>query len=253
MNSAIRLTLAALALPLALSACSDDGATADGGAVVTNEPFDPIAAPEGQEWSQMAEMTPEGRYRIGNPDAPLKLIEYASHSCPACAAFSEDSTDDLHAYVDNGVLSFELRNQIHDVIDLTFATLARCGDPSTFHPLAHQGWADLNGIFERTQANQQQMDAAMQVTDDTRFQRIAEASGLVDWFAARGISRDQAMQCLDGTDTPQQIAERSAQQSEELDVTGTPTFFLNGNKIEIEPGSSAWSQLQPVLEQAGAR
>ena len=253
MKSAIRLTLAALALPLTLSACSDDAATGEGGAVVTNEPFDPVAAPEGQQWSQMAEVTPEGGFRIGNPDAPLKLIEYASHSCPHCATFSEEATDDIHAYVDTGVLSFELRNQIHDVIDLTFATLARCGDPATFQPLAKQGWADLNDIFERAQANPQQMDAAMQVTDNTRFQRIAEASGLIDWFAARGISRDQAMQCLDGTDTPQQIAERSAQQSEELDVTGTPTFFLNGNKIEIEPGSSAWTQLQPVLEQAGAR
>lgn len=245
MKTATRLALAALVLPLALAACNSEDDTA----VVASEALDPIPAPEGSEWSQVAEVTPEGGVRVGNPDAPLKLVEYASHTCPHCADFSEQAHETLDSYISKGIMSLELRNQVHDIIDLTFATMARCGDPGVFQPLARQGWADLQQIISTVQANQDALNAATQVSDDTRFQRIADATGLVDWFAGRGISRDQAMQCLAGTDTPTQIAERSQTQSDELDVTGTPTFFLNGSKLDAQ----SWEALQPVLERAGAR
>ena len=245
MKTAFRLTFAALAVPLALAACSSEQGTAEAEA----EALAAIPAPEGTQWSQVAQDTEMGGVLVGNPDAPLKLVEYASHTCPHCADFSEQSHDKIEEYINKGVLSLELRNQVHNVIDITFATIAFCGEPGVYQPLARQGWADLQGLVGPAQANQDAVNAAMTVTDDTRFQRIGEALGLVDWFAARGISRDQAMQCLSGSETPMAIAERSEKQSDELGVTGTPTFFLNGNKLEEQ----SWADLEPVLQRAGAR
>ena len=241
----ISCALAALAIPLALAACNGESDSA----VVTNEPLDPIPAPEGTEWTQVASVTPEGGVLVGNPDAPLKLVEYASHTCGACANFAAQSTEMIEGYIAKGVLSLEQRNQVHNIIDITFATLAFCADPAAYQPLSRQAWADLNAIIGPAQQNQAAMQDAAATTDDTRFQKLGMATGLVDWFAARGISRDQSMQCLEGTDQPMAIAERSQTQSDELGVTGTPTFFLNGAKLSEQ----SWTELQPVLERAGAR
>jgi len=47
-------------------------------------------APAGQNWVDVVSKTPEGGYRMGNPDAPVKLVEYGSRSCPHCAAFDAE-------------------------------------------------------------------------------------------------------------------------------------------------------------------
>lgn len=238
-----RIALAALAAPLALAlaACGSDEE-----APVQGEPIAPIEAPPGQSWVETAAVTPEGGYRIGNPDAPLKLVEYASHSCGACAAFSQESAPKLDEYVAKGTVSYEIRNQVHDAMDLTIALLARCGSPEAFHPLANQAWGNFQQIM---QGAQPALEAAARVPEAQRFQTIAETSGLLDFFAARGISRDQAMQCLADTEKAQQIVDASQTQSDELEITGTPTFILNGAKVE----GTNWASVEAALQAAGAR
>ena len=241
-----RIVLATLSAPmaLALSACGSDDEAA-----VKGEPIAAIAAPAGQSWVDTAAVTPEGGYVIGNPEAPLKLVEYASHTCPHCAAFSQEAAGKLDEYVAKGTVSYELRNQIHDPIDLTIALLVRCGTPQSFHPLANQAWQNFESLMTTVQSNGAALEQAQQVPPAQRFQAIAQASGLLDFFAARGISRDQAMTCLADTAKAQQIADASDKQSEELNVTGTPSFFLNGRLV---PGTR-WIDIEPALQNAGAR
>jgi len=241
-----RLACLLLAAPLALAACSQDDA--DEGAL-SGEPIAAIPAPDGQNWTDMAVDTEMGGVLLGNPDAPLKLVEYASHTCSHCADFSGEAHEALENYVGTGVVSFEIRNQIHDGIDLTFAMLARCGDASTFFPLATQGWANLGPIIATAQANGEALNAAMVAEDDARFQKIARESGLLDWFAARGISEDQSLACLADPSVAEAMIERSQTQSDEFEVTGTPTFFLNGRKLE----GNSWATVEPALQEAGAR
>lgn len=241
-----RIVLAALSAPvaLALSACGSDDE-----APVKGEPIAAIAAPAGQSWVDTAAVTPEGGYVIGNPEAPLKLVEYASHTCPHCAAFSQEAAGKLDEYVAKGTVSYELRNQIHDPVDLTIALLVRCGTPQSFHPLANQAWQNFESLMTTVQSNGAALEQAQQAPPAQRFQAIAQASGLLDFFAARGISRDQAMTCLADTAKAQQIADASDKQSEELNVTGTPSFFLNGRLV---PGTR-WIDIEPALQNAGAR
>lgn len=246
-----RLSLAALAAPLALAlaACGDD---AEEGAP-TGEPIAPIAAPAGTSWVETAAVTAEGGYVIGNPDAPLKLVEYASHTCSHCAEFSMTGAAPLDEYVATGVVSYEIRNLVRDPIDLTIALLARCGTPASFHPLANQAWQNFDAIVQGAQNPAVQQ--AMQAAPAQRFQAIAEAAGLIDFFAARGISRDQAMQCLADTEKAQQIADASQTQADERELTGTPTFFLNDTRLEptVWESTSSGPGIEAALQNAGAR
>ncbi|MHA6318090.1 thioredoxin domain-containing protein [Altererythrobacter sp. CAU 1778] len=246
-----RATLAS-SLALALVACGGgEDATASGDEEVAEvEPIAAIPAPDGQTWAEMATETPEGGILVGNPDAPIKLVEYASHTCSHCADFAGEAAEELRSdYISTGRVSFELRNLIRDGLDLTIAQLVRCGEPEGVQPLADQAWGNLNQMFETAQANGAAMEAAMQAKENVRYKQIAEASGLYDFFAARGISRDQAAACLSDPAKGRAILERSQTQANELNIEGTPTFFLNGRNI----GTHNWASLEPLLQRAGAR
>lgn len=242
----LSLPLLALA-PLALAACSEtDGANG----AASGEPLPAVAAPAGTSWADTVTVTPEGGYMIGNPDAPLKLVEYASHTCGACATFAATGKPVIkEKYVSTGVVSLELRNLVRDPIDLSIATLVRCGAKENMQPLSDQAWAALDDIFAQVQANQSAYEAASSQPVEQRFVTIAQAAGLIDFFAARGLSADQSRACLADTAAVQAIADASNQQSEDLNINATPTFLLNGNKLDV----TQWAQLEPVLQRAGAR
>ena len=246
-----RFAFASLALPLtlALAACNGDDAE-DAGSLPMADPIADIAAPEGQSWVDTVEVSEYDGYVMGNPDAPIKVVEYASLTCPACAAFTANGAETLRdEYVSSGVVSWELRNQIHGIYDLTLAALARCGAPESFHPLADQVWMNLPQVQQNIQAGNQRIQAQGDIPEAQRFLVIADAAGMFDFFAARGIARDQAAQCLSDTESVMAIGERSDQQSEEFGVTGTPTFFVNGARVD----GITWNDLEPVLQRAGAR
>jgi protein-disulfide isomerase len=187
---------------------------------------------------------------VGNPDAPLKLVEYASHTCGACAAFAAQGKPVLkQQYIPTGVVSFELRNLVRDPIDLTIATLVRCGAKENMQPLADEAWGALNDIFARADAANAQLQASGELPVEQRFVAIAQLTGLIDFFAARGLSADQARTCLADRAKIETIANASTKQSEELKISATPTFLLNGKKID----ANQWPQLEPLLQRAGAR
>ena len=240
-----RFALASV-LAIGLAACggdSEDGTT-------TAEPIAPIAAPAGQSWVETAVETPEGGILLGNPDAPIKLVEYISHTCPACAAFAAEAAEPLKAkYVASGVVSYEMRNQIHNALDLALVKLTRCSGPQAAIPLAEQVWANLPQIMTPVQQDPQVIERSMALPEAQRFPALAQGTGLTDFFAARGIAVDQQTQCLSDFASIQAVAQQSETQSEELNVTGTPTFILNGRNI----GSLGWAEVEANLQNAGAR
>jgi protein-disulfide isomerase len=246
----LRTASIALAATLALAACNSKDAAAPAGEVTEGKPVAAVPPPAGQTWSDVAAVTPEGGVIEGNPNAPIKLVEYSSHTCSHCAEFAETGIEPLRSkYINSGRVSYEIRNQIHDPIDLTFAVLARCAGPEAFHAFAEQGWSNLGAMFEKVQANSAMLDAAQAATGVARMDGIANAAGLYDFFAQRGVSRDQAKACLAKTDTATKIAADSESQSNDLGVTGTPWFFING----VSVGTQNWQSLEPMLQRAGAR
>ena len=172
-----------------------------------------------------------------------------SHTCGACANFSASGKPGIKEYVATGVVSFEQRNLIREPLDLTIAALVRCGAPENMQTLSDMAWANLNQTFQTVQANNAAYAAAEGQPINQRFLTIAQAAGLIDFFAARGLSADQQRACLTDGETIQGIAENSEAQRTELGINSTPTFLINGTKVD----ALSWGELEPLLQRAGAR
>ena len=241
---AFSLTAAA---SLALAACDDAAAP---GEVAEGEALPAIAAPPGTSWTTTTTVTPEGGYMIGNPEAPLKLVEFASHTCSACANFAVNGKPSLKdKYVASGVVSFEQREIFLNPYDIVIAAMTQCGAKEQMQPLSDEVWQNLQQVFAGLQGNPEAVQAAGQLPVDQRFARIAEVTGLIDFFAARGLSADQARTCLSDSAKIEAMVKNSEAQGKEFNVTGTPTFLLNGKKLD----ANQWPQLEPLLQRAGAR
>jgi protein-disulfide isomerase len=235
------------AAPLALAACGDDAAP---GEVAEGEALPAVMAPPGTSWSDTVTVTPEGGYMIGNPDAPLKLVEYASHTCGACANFAVNGKQPLKSkYIASGVVSFEQREIFLNPFDIVIATMTQCGAKEQMQPLSDEVWQNLEAVFTGLQGNPAAVQAASALPPAERFGKIAEVTGLLDFFAARGLSADQARTCLADTAKIEAMVKASEAQAKEVGVTGTPTFVLNGKKLDV----NQWPQLEPLLQRAGAR
>jgi protein-disulfide isomerase len=246
----LALALAASMLAFGLSACgaSGDGDKADTG--IASAKIAPVAPPAGKVWGDVVVKTPEGGYLMGNPAAPIKLVEYGSLTCSHCAEFAEASGAELRdKFVASGRVSFELRNFVRDAIDLTAAQLTRCGAPESYFALTDQAFANQAAMFQKAQAAGDAYGAAMNLPAATRGKAIAEVTGLSEFFASRGISRDQAAICLADAGGATSLAENTRKQGEEFNIEGTPAFLINGQKANL----AGWPEVKARLETMGAR
>jgi protein-disulfide isomerase len=243
-----RLILLALPLALGLTSCGkkDD---ASGGTAASATPIAKIAAPAGKAWTDMISTTPDGGYVMGNPNAPLKLIEYGSLTCPHCAVFATEGFPKLRdSYVADGRVSIEFRNFVRDKFDTTMAMLTRCGPPESFFALTEQVFANQKDIFKGLDALQSD-PTINTLPEDKLFPVLATKAGLVDFFAARGVAKDQAMACLAKTQTATDLAAGVQKATDQFNIQGTPSFILNGKNVEV----ATWEELEPILQKAGAR
>ncbi|EZP72059.1 Protein-disulfide isomerase [Sphingomonas paucimobilis] len=237
--------LALIALSLTLSAC---GKT-DAGNTATAEPVAAVAAPAGTSWSQTVTATPEGNFVMGNPNAKVKLVEFASYTCSHCRDFSAEASEEIRKIVDTGKMSYELRNFVRDPIDISTSLLARCGGKDLFYPLSEQFFTNQNAMFEKAQAlGDAKYQQLMSAPPAQRFAQLADAVGLIDFAKQRGIAEDQAKQCLADTAAAEKLAKGVETASSEYKIEGTPTFILNGSVLE---NTATWATLQPKLKQAG--
>nr|MCF8707352.1 DsbA family protein [Rhizorhapis sp. SPR117] len=243
------LMLAPLVLALSLVACGDKNASSD--AKTNGAPVAAVAAPAGTSWADMVKATPEGGFVMGNPDAPLKIVEFASLTCSHCADFSENGFPVLRdKYVNTGKVSYELRNYVRDPLDMTGALLARCGGAEPFFPLSEQIFAYQPTLFEKAQAmGEATYKAAVEAPAQERFVKLAQNVGLIEFVMQRGISEDQAKQCLADTKTAEALADGVQKASTTYNIEGTPTFLINGTKVD---NVASWPLLEAQLREAGA-
>lgn len=241
---------AILAAALAVTACgkSDSGAS---GSVTRAEPIAKVAAPAGSTWSDKVVVTPEGGYLMGNPNAPIKLVEYGALSCSHCAEFADKGFAKLRdEYVNSGRVSYELHLFMLNPLDIPAALLTTCGAPESVIPLAEQFWVWQPNMFTNLQAaGDAKLQAAGQLPPNQRFAAIAALAGMTPFFAERGVAADQANACLANGEKATAFANDTQKVSDEKGVTGTPWFYLNGKDIQTQ----TWETLEPMLQAAGAR
>lgn len=247
-----RLALASLAIPFALALAACGSKTTGPSAPPTAAPIAAVAPPAGKMWSDVVSATPDGGMRMGNPNAPLKLLEYGSLSCPHCAKLANDGMKTLvDKYVDSGRVSYEYRSfPIHGIIDVPLTVMVRCADPAAYFPLVEQLYATQNDWITQAEKGNTQAQAAANLPPNQRWVALADAFGLTDWFAARGVSKDQSHACLADPAAAEKVAKEGQEWSTRDAVDSTPTLMLNGKKLEKV---YEWSELEPVLQSAGAR
>lgn len=241
--------IAPLALALALTACGEASEGETGAS--SSGSVEAVEAPAGQKWSETVSKTEAGGIVMGNPDAPIKLVEYMSITCSHCKDFGEQAFVPLRDnYVDTGRVSFEIRNFVRDPLDLSAAILSRCGGESPFFPLTEQALGYQGTMFEKAQGmGEATYSDILQSDPKVRFVRLAEQLGLISFFQQRGISEDQAKTCLADTAAAEKLMNDTQKAAEEFDIQGTPTFLLNGQKID----GTNWTMVETKLKEAGAR
>ncbi|UZK65132.1 thioredoxin domain-containing protein [Sphingomonas sp. M1-B02] len=241
----------ALVSTLALAAC---GGGDDSLPVTSSTPVAPIAAPSGQNWVEMTTKTADG-YLLGNPNAPIKLIEYGSRGCPTCGRFAAEGMEPLRTkYISTGKVSYEYRDfLVHGAPDFALALLNQCVPTEAFFPVLDQMFANQEAFYNRTeqlqQTNPQILQQLQALPAPQAAAGFAEALGHIEFMKQRGVPEAKARQCLTDPKAIEAIAKVNADAVNVHQVGGTPTFFLNGKKLD----AAAWSQVEPALQAAGAR
>lgn len=244
MNNMIKVS--AVAMAMVLAACGGETSANGGGAAVGDVEVD-----TSQNWAEVVSKTEEGGFVIGNPDAPIHVVEYASLTCPHCAAFAEESFDPMvENYISQGTVRFEVRNFVRDPLDLSAALLSRCRGEGPFFQLNERLFANQEAMFQAIQgADQAQLQAlATQeaLQSGRTFVGFAEAAGLIDVVGGLGISEQQARQCLGDMQAVQELETMRNAALNEYNISGTPSFLING---ENAAGISTWAQLNARLQE----
>ena len=152
---------------------------------------------------------------LGPKDASVTITEFASMTCPHCAAFNAEVFPKIKSeFIDTGKIRYVFREFPLDIKAAAGSMLARCiaKDDSGKY------FAVIDMLFK------QQADWVMKNTTET-LTRIGKQAGL----SQQGVEdclKDQAL--LDKIAADQKYA------SEVLKVDSTPTFFINGEKIKGE-------------------
>ena len=168
---------------------------------------------------------------LGNPDAKVTVTEVASASCSHCATWNEEVWPSFKAkYVDTGKVNYVLKEFLTPPVDLAAAAFltARCAGKDKYFSV-------LDAVF-RAQPSIYQ-------TGDVRGEllRIANSAGL---------SEEQFNQCIRDEDALKALNERVEKTANDMDVTGTPTFFVNGKKIA--DGEVTLAVLEKAIAEAEA-
>jgi protein-disulfide isomerase len=152
---------------------------------------------------------------LGPANASVTITEYASMTCPHCAAFNETVFPKIKSeYIDSGKVRYVFREFPLDIKAAAGSMLARCiakDDSGKYFTV-------IDLLFK------QQNDWVMKDTTAT-LTRIGKQAGLSQQ-AVEDCLKDQAL--LDKIAADQKYA------AEILKVDSTPTFFINGEKIKGE-------------------
>ena len=175
----------------------------------SNEETDAQAA----EPEAAADLPPVEEMTLGDANAPVKVVEYSSYTCPHCAAFHVDSFDKLKAeYIDTGKVHFTYREVYFDRIGLWASMIARCGGSEKFfgiNDLIHKGQRDWLGDGDP----------------------VKIADGLRKIGRVAGLDADAIDACLEDEASAQSLVAWFQKNGDEDEIKSTPSFVVDGELI----------------------
>lgn len=225
------------------------GALTLGGATrpAPRKPAAPAPAPRTANWDLAIATTPEGGYRRGNPQAPVKLVEFISYTCPHCAHFDAEASDALRlGLVRTGQGSVEVRSFLRNIFDLNATLIAQCGPAAKFHG-NHAALLRAQAQWLQIASRPTQAQTVRWSNPDfaTRMRAIAQDLGFYQIMLARGYDRPQLDRCLANKALGDRLARQTQTDAAHHDIHATPSFVING---QLQADTHDWATLRPKLE-----
>ncbi|MGO4711077.1 DsbA family protein [Bradyrhizobium sp. 2TAF24] len=185
---------------------------------------------QSQSAADVAKPSPLGDMALGPENASVTIVEYASMTCPHCAAFTTEVFPKLKAaYIDTGKVRFIFREFPLDLVAAAGSMMARCIAKND----AQKYFAVVDVLFK------QQTDWVVKNPIEP-LKRIGKQAGLSD-EAFNACLKDQAI--LDGIKATQDHA------TDKLKVNSTPSFFVNGTLVKGETSFEGFQKLiDPLLK-----
>ncbi|SFO92124.1 DsbA family protein [Tranquillimonas alkanivorans] len=166
---------------------------------------------EAQEVSEDVDTSMIQEMTLGEADAPVQVIEYASFTCPHCRSFHETAFQQIKEnYVDTGDVEFVYREVYFDRYGLWAGMVARCAGPERYF-----GLVDL--IYE--QQSEWAKGGPAEIAENLR--RIGKTAGLND---------EQLDACMQDAEKAEALVAVYQQNREADDINSTPTFIIDGEK-----------------------
>jgi protein-disulfide isomerase len=159
--------------------------------------------------AELMQPGPLGDMSIGEENASVTIIEYASMTCPHCANFHETTYPELKKkYIDTGKVRFILREFPTDQLAAAAFMLARCGGKERYFPI-------VETLFQqqRTWAVQRPLQPLMAIGKQA------------------GLSEAGFNECLKDQQILSGIEEVRQRAAKKFNVNSTPTFFINGKQL----------------------
>jgi len=193
-------------------------------------PWQLIGEANAQTAAEIAQAGELGDMALGAKDAPVTIIEYASMTCPHCAAFTKDVFPQIKtAYIDTGKVRFIFREFPLDQVALAASALARCVAKDD----SQKYFAIVDILFK------QQNDLA------------SDALGTINRVGKQaGFSEQMIKDCVQGDPKIQKgILDVREHAYKTLKVNSTPFFFVNGTPVKGETSFDAFEKMiKPLLK-----
>ena len=161
---------------------------------------------------------------LGDPNAPVTIVEYSSLTCPHCASFHRDTLPQLKKeYSDNGKAKLVYRDFPFDRLGATAAMLARCVAEPRFFKF-------VDALFAQQESWSRAQDP---------FTALAAIGKL------GGIGQEQFNTCMQDEAQLDKILQRRLEGEQKFAIQATPSFLINGEKVE---GAQSFESFKDVIE-----
>ncbi len=186
-------------------------------------------------WTSQITVTPDGSFMLGNPEAPVKVTEFVSYTCPHCAELHKEADPALRAGpIPKGKVAVTVTNLLRNPIDMTVAMLTACGDPKGFFA-RHDAFLSTQDTW-LTKAASASADQRAHWSEGelpTRLTTISNDLGFFTKMEALGVPRAKAQKCLaDKAQLDQIMAQYK--QANDFKFAGTPGIVINGKVLYAE-------------------
>jgi protein-disulfide isomerase len=169
---------------------------------------------------------------LGNPNSKVTVVEYASASCSHCARWNNDVFPAFKSkYIDTGKVNYVYREFLTPPVQVAAASflLARCAGKDKYFQVIDSVYHSQEEMF---------------TTGDFRgvLLRVGQSAGL---------SEDQFNACVSDEKNLKALNARVEKYARDAKITGTPTFVINGKKVNGEDGGEAsLAQLDAAIAEA---